>query len=193
MAIDTVTAAIIERIRNSLGNQQGVPPDSFTISLASPAGGAENADLILFLYVVTPDPDLRNAERVRAGLNPGDPVRRFAPAVPLELRFLVTTGPGAPAGPGGLGRLSMAILAIESGSPISLPGANQDAVWLSLLPLTSDEMSRVWGLFPNENCRSSFAFRAAPVWIEPRTPLVAAAPVTDDRFHSERLPEKVMP
>jgi hypothetical protein len=189
MAIDAVTAAIIDRIKASLGNQQGVSADSFAISLASPEEGASNADLVLFLYLITPDPDLRNAERLRPYPAPGDPPRLFSPAVPLELRFLVTTGAAAPSGPGGLGRLAGAIRAVETGSPLGVPAAFQDAVWLSLLPLTSDEMSRIWGLFPNENCRSSFAFRAAPVWIEPRDPVPATVAVSDDRLRANRLEE----
>jgi hypothetical protein len=187
MAIDAVTEAIIDRLKISLGNLEGLPPDSINISLASPDEGASNADLVLFLYVITPDPELRNADRVRSYPNPGDPPRLFAPAVPLELRFLVTTGAGAPAGTQSLARLAGAIRAIETGSPISAPMAFQEAVWLSLLPLTPDEMARIWGLFPNENCRSSFAFRAAPVWIDPRDPVTAAAPVSDDRFRSAAL------
>jgi len=187
MAIDAVTAAIIDRIKASLGNQQGVPADSFTVSFASPDEAASNADLVLFLYLITPDPDLRNAERRRPAPQAGDPPLLFAPAVPLELRFLVTTGAGAPSGPAGLGRLAGAIRAVETASPLAVPSASQDAVWLSLVPLSSEEMARIWGLFPNENCRSSFAFRAAPVWIEPRDPLPGATPVSDDRLRANRL------
>lgn len=187
MAIDAVTTAIIDRFKASLSNQQGVAPESFIISLASPDEGASDAALVLFLYLVTPDPELRNADRLRPYPLPDDPPKLFAPAVPLELRFLVTIGAGAPTGAAGLARLAAAIRAVEAGSPLSVPAAFQDAVWLSLLPLTSDEMARIWGLFPNENCRTSFAFRAAPVWIDPRDPVDVGAPVGDDSFRSSRL------
>lgn len=189
MAIDKVTEAIIERIQTSVAHQLNVSAGSVKVSLASPDAGAANDDLVIFLYLVTPDPDLRNAERIRPYKNPGDPPRRFAQAVPIDLHFLVTVGSGAPAGAAGLGRLAGAIRAIETGSPLSVPAAFQSAVWLSLLPLTTDEMSRIWGLFPNENCRTSFAFRAAPVWVDPGDPNEAAAPVTDDTFHSGHLEE----
>lgn len=187
MAIDAVTAAIIDRIKASLGSQQGVPATSFTISLASPDEGASEAALVLFLYLVTPDPELRNAKRLRPYPDPDDPPRLFAPAVPLELRFLVTTGAGAATGMTGLARLAGAIRAIEAGSPLAVPAAFQEAVWLSLLPLTSDEMARIWGLFPNENCRTSFAFRAAPVWVDPIDPAVIGAPVGNDEARWGRL------
>lgn len=187
MAIDAVTTAIMERIKASLGNQEGVSPDNFVTSFATPDEGASNADLVLFLYVITPEAELRNAERLRPYPKVDDPPRLFAPAVPLELRYLVTTGAGAPTGTTGLARLAGAIRAIEASSPLSVPAAFQEAVWLSLLPMTSDEMTRIWGLFPNENCRSSFAFRASPVWIDPRDPAAAAVSVSDDRFRSAPL------
>ena len=192
MALDLVALAIIDRFKAALANQlTGVPafpltPDTFNVILASPDEGAANADLVMFLYLITPDADLRNAERIRPWPNPGDAPSRFAPAVPLELRFLVTTGMNVP-GPKGLSMLAAAIRAIEAGSPLALNNAFDDAVWLSLLPLSSDEMARIWGLFPNENCRSSFAFRASPVWVEPRDPVPQATNVSDDRFHSGSL------
>jgi len=187
MAIDAVTTAIIDRIKASLGNQQGVPADSFKVILASPDEVDSDATLLLFLYLVTPDPEQRNADRVRPFPTTGDRPQRFAQAVPLELRYLVTTGAAAPPGPAGLARIAGAIIAVENGSPIVVPSAFQDAVWLSLLPLTSDEMSRIWGLFPNENCRTSFAFRAAPLWIDPTDPLTISTPVSDDRARASRL------
>jgi hypothetical protein len=189
MAIDSVTTAIIDMLKASLGNQEGVPANAYVISLASPDEGAANADLVLFLYLVTPAPELRNAERIRPWPGPNDPPVVLEPAVPVELHFLLTVGGGAPAGPAGLGRLADSIRAIEAASPLAVPAAFQEAVWLSLLPLTSDEMARIWGLFPNENCRSSIVFRASPVWIDPRAPQVEAAPVTDDSARAGRLAE----
>ena len=187
MAIDTVTTAIIDMFKASLGNQEGIPPNAYVISLASPDEGAANADLVLFLYLVTPAAELRNAERIRPWPGANDTPVLLEPAVALELHFLLTVGSGAPAGPAGLGRLADAIRAIEAASPLAVPAAFQEAVWLSLLPLSSDEMARIWGLFPNENCRSSIAFRASPVWIDPRVPQTQAAPVTTGVARAGRL------
>ncbi len=188
MAIDKVVTAIIHRLETSLAHQLKAP-GSIHVSLASPDAGGAHDDLVIFLYLVTPDPDLRNAERTRPYPDPGSPPRRFEQAVPLELRFLVTVGAGAPPGSSGLGRLAAAIAAVETTSPLSVPAAFQPAVWLSLLPLGTDEMARIWGLFPNENCRTSFAFRAAPVWIDPSDPAEVGVPVTDDAFHTGHLAE----
>lgn len=190
MAIDIVTTAIIDMLKQSLGNQEGVPPGSYVISFASPDEGAANADVVLFLYLVTPAPELRNAERIRPWPGPNDPPRVLEPAVALELHFLLTVGAGAPAGAAGLSRLADAVRAIEAASPLAVPAAFQDAVWLSLLALSSDEMARIWGLFPNENCRSSIAFRASPVWIDPRVPQDEAAPVAESSSNAGRMLEE---
>lgn len=181
MAIDGVTTAIIDAIKASLRNSPGIPPGAFNIVFGAPNGAGANADLVLFLYLITPAPELRNAERIRPFPGPGDPPQLLEPAVPLELHFLLSLGTQtSSAAAQGLAMLGDAIRAIEAASPLAVPAAGQAAVWLSLLPLTSDEMARIWGLFPNENCRSSFAFRASPVWIDPREPAVTAPPVTDD-------------
>ena len=137
--------------------------------------------------LVTPAADLRNAQRIRPWPTANDNPVLLEPAVPLELHYLLTVGAGAPAGADGLGRLADAVRAIETGSPLAVPAAFQEAVWLSLLPLNSDEMARIWGLFPNENCRSSIAFRASPVWIDPRAPAPSAAPVTDGDMRHARM------
>src|SRR5947209_6262974 len=144
MALDLVTSAIMELLKNSLRAQPSIPEDAFTVVFASPEEGAGEADLSLFLYLVTPAPELRNAERIRPWPTAADAPRLLDPAVPLELHFLVTLGKGAPSGASGLGRLADAIRAIEAASPLVVPDAFQTAVWLSLLPLTSDEMARIW-------------------------------------------------
>lgn len=180
MAIDRVTGAIVDAIKASLRNAPGVPPGAFNIVIGAPNGSGGNADLVLFLYLITPAPELRNAERIRPFPGPADPPRLLEPAVPLELHYLLSLGAQTASSTlQGLSLLGDAIRAIEAASPIAVPGAGQ-AVWLSLLPLTTDEMSRIWGLFPNENCRSSFAFRASPVWIDPREATEPAPAVTDD-------------
>lgn len=187
MAIDAVTKAIVDLLKASLGNAPGIPAGAFNITVGAPNDGAANADLVLFLYLITPAPELRNAERIRPFPGPLDPPQRLELAVPLELHFLLTLGVQSAASDQGLGRLGDAIRAIEGASPIAVPGMGQAAVWLSLLPMTTDEMSRIWGLFPNENCRSSFAFRASPVWIDPRLPAPVAPPVIDDQASAGRM------
>ena len=93
MAIDAVTAALVELLKASLGSEAGLPASNFNIGFGAPNGGAANADLVLFLYLITPSPELRNAERVRAFPGQEDAPRLLEPAVPLDLHYLLTTGP----------------------------------------------------------------------------------------------------
>ena len=46
----------------------------------------------------------------------------------------------------------------------------------------SDEISRVWNLFPTANYRTSVAYVASPVWIDPALPWSVAGPVVEDRM-----------
>jgi hypothetical protein len=188
MAIDAVSRAIADLIAASLANAPGLSPGAFTIGFA--LDGA-NAHLILFPYVITPAPELRNAERLRPDPDDADALRRFDPAVPVELHYLVTTGAELGASETGFALLAGAIRALEQASPLAAPSAFQAAVWLSLLPMTSDEMSRIWGLFPSQDARPSLAFRASPVWIDPRLPVEPAQPVTSDTASAARRPEAV--
>ena len=41
---------------------------------------------------------------------------------------------------------------------------------VSLEPLSTEEMSRIWTLFPTANYRTSVAYIASPVWIDPPKP-----------------------
>jgi hypothetical protein len=184
MEIQAVTLAIRDLLLASLANQPLLSPALFDVFTGPPGGAAGDPDLILFLYRITPNGELRNAERTRGFPGPTDPLQRFDPAVPLDLHYLVTGGAQTSTTSPALTRLADAIRAIETASPLALPEAFQEAVWLSLEPATTDDLSRIWGLFPNENCRTSFLFRASPVWIDPRMPLPAGPPVVSDRAHA---------
>src|SRR5205085_4608430 len=63
-------------------------------------------------------------------------------------------------------------------------------IWLSLEPLSIDELSRIWGLFPSFNCRTSFVFRASPIWIDPLRVEAAAAPVISHGAFAGRSEER---
>ena len=48
-------------------------------------------------------------------------------------------------------------------------------VRVSLDPVSTEEMSRIWTLFPTANYRTSVAYVASPVWIDPDQPPAGAA------------------
>ena len=193
MPIRTLTIALANLLQESLSNQPGIPANAFKVQVSPPNGDTANSALVLFLYRITPNADLRNVDRIRRP-DAVSPPQLFEPAVPLDLHYLVTTGASAADPNVALARLTAlgdAIRAIEAASPLALPEVFQDAVWLSLDPMTTDELARIWGLFPNENCRSSFGFRSSPLWIDPRQPVPAGPPVVADRANAGRLAEAV--
>jgi hypothetical protein len=180
MPIQAVTFAIRDVLLAALHEGTGLPPNSFAVYVGPPDVDRPQDELILFLLRITPNGELRNAERVRRSPNPLVAAQTFEPAVPLDLHYLVTAGSPANATAGeALHRLGRAIMAITQASPLSVPSHFQDAVWLSMESMTTDELSRIWGLFPNFNCRTSFVFRASPVWLDPSQPVHAAEPVID--------------
>ncbi len=181
MPIQTVTEAIRDLLDTAMHEGMGQPMGTFSVYVGPPDADRDEDELILFPMRITPSADNRNAERIRRFPTQADPPRRLEMAVPVDLHYLVTAGsPQNTTASDGLRRLGYAIRAIETASPIAVPAAFQEAVWLSLEPLSSDELSRIWGLFPNFNCRTCFIFRASPVWIDPSRVADPAAPVISD-------------
>ena len=51
---------------------------------------------------------------------------------------------------------------------------------VSLDPLTTEESSRIWALFPTANYRTSVAYIATPVWIDTMLPATIGGRVVTD-------------
>jgi hypothetical protein len=150
--------------------------------------GAEEANLVLFLFRVAAHGDLRNAEHRVPGPLPTDPPVVYRDALALELHFLLTVGGAADAGePESLGTLGRA-MQLVNGAPI-LSGISVDGqtVRLTLASVSSEEMSRVWTLFPTANYRTSVIYVASPVWIDPELPPLDAEPVISEQYEAEQL------
>ncbi|MFO1207167.1 MAG: DUF4255 domain-containing protein [Burkholderiales bacterium] len=141
---------------------------------------AAGASLILFLYRIMPNPSLRNREhRVPSDAPP--PVVVFGNSLPLDLCYLVTVGTT----PGGdeealLETLGGAMQALQLEPELTGAGVGHETVHVSLDPLTTEEMSRIWALFPTANYRTSISYLASPVWIDPKIPAAVGAPVVKD-------------
>jgi hypothetical protein len=175
-AIYQVTRALRQRLEQVAGAGK-----VFVGPLDDPDVG--NASLILFLYRIMPNPSLRNREhRVPSNLPP-PPVTVFRNALPLDLHYLLTVGKT----PGDneeflLKTLGAAMQALQFDAELTGPEAGFEAVHLSLDPLSTDETSRIWALFPTANYRTSIAYLAAPVWIDPKLPETVGPPVREDRL-----------
>ncbi len=60
------------------------------------------------------------------------------------------------------------------------PPVGHETINVSLEPLSTEETSRIWTLFPTANYRTSISYVASPVWIDPVQPDVKAARVLQD-------------
>lgn len=177
-AILQVTNALRDRLASALA-ASGVPGRVFVGPLNDPdAGGAA---LILFLYRVEPNQCLRNGEHRVVSINPPPPVDVFRNSLPLNLYFLVTVGtlPGS-SEETLLGALGFAMQALQVDPELVGQSLDHETVHVSLEPLSTEEISRIWALFPTANYRTSIAYLATPVWIDPPLPSPEAAPVTED-------------
>ena len=180
-ALLRVTESLRDRLQSALESRQ-IPGSVFVGPLddADSAG----APLILFLYRIVPNPSLRNRER-RIESQIGTKVEVFQNALPLDLHFLVTVGttPGA-SEEALLSALGLAMQALQFNPDLTGPNLNYETVRVSLEPLATEEASRIWSLFPTANYRTSIAYIASPVWLDPQEPEPTAVPVTQDQLMS---------
>jgi len=184
--IRRVTEALKECLEQAL-RFANMPGTVFVGPLDDP--DVHDAALILFLYRVVPNASLRNREHrvYQAPVNPpqADPkVQVFQNALPLDLYFLITVGTKLGSEETPLHSLGIAIQALHAASDLTVTGAEQETVRITLEPLTTEEASRIWALFPTANYRTSVAYLATPVWIDPRLPEPVAAPVVQDQLLS---------
>ncbi|NOT63630.1 MAG: DUF4255 domain-containing protein [Acidobacteria bacterium] len=187
-AILQVTNALHSRLATAL-TRSTVPGSVFVGPLDD--ADASDAALILFLYRIVPNANLRNREhRVMTNLTPLT-VQEYRNSLPLDLYFLVTVGtkPGT-SEETLLKALGFAMQDLQADPELTGAAVAHETVHISLEPLTTDEASRIWALFPTANYRTSIAYLASPVWIDPPTPPPAPAPVVSDQLLSgQRLAE----
>ena len=176
-AIIQVTSALRARLETALTNST-VPGTVFVGPLDD--ADASGAALVLFLYRLVPSPSLRNREHVVANPSPQPPTV-FKNSLPLDLYYLVTVGTVPNASEEiMLQALGFVMQEIQNDPELTGPVVNHQTVHLSLEPLTTEESSRIWALFPTANYRTSIAYCASPVWIDPPQPPLVAGPVVEN-------------
>ena len=175
-----MTAALSARLQSAL-TAAGIPGTVFVGPLDDP--DSAGAPLILFLYRMMPNATLRNREHRVVSQTPPHDVIVFNDSLPLDLYYLITVGtrPGQSEEPL-LRAMGFAIRELQSAPDLTGPAVSNETVHVSLEPLSTDEVSRVWNLFPAANYRTSIAYMASPVWIDPALPPVLGAPVTVDNL-----------
>jgi len=176
-AILRVTVALRERLKVALSRSQ-VPGTVFVGPLDDP--DASGAALVLFLYRIAPAANLRNLEhRVPSGKSKPEPsVVVYRNSFPLDLYFLLTVGTT----PGSseetlLKALGYAIQEIQNVPDLVGSDVGHETVHVTFESLTTEDASRIWALFPTANYRTSIAYLATPVWIDPPDPVALPEPV----------------
>jgi hypothetical protein len=182
-ALFNVTMALRDRLVAAVGGSVFVGP------LDDPNVGT--SQLILFLYRLAPNPSLRNrAHRVPSNPVPAPqptppPAVVFRNSLPLDLHYLVTVGNNSTGSEEAfLKPLGAAMQALQLNPELIGATLGHEAVHVSLDPLSSEENSRVWALFPAANYRTSVAYLVSPVWIDPEVPEPTAHPVLQDRLNA---------
>lgn len=179
-AILRVTEALRDRLKVALLSS-GVPGTVFVGPLDDV--DSSGAALILFLYRVVPCASLRNREHRVVAANPPPPTVVFQGSLPLDLYFLVTVGTMLHSSEETLLRaLGFAMQELQGNAELTGPALAHETVRVTLEPLTTEEASRIWALFPSANYRTSVAYLATPVWIDPPQPEAAAGPVIEDQL-----------
>lgn len=163
-----VSRTLLDLLKTNLTDVAG------RIALASPKSAGANL-LTLFLYKVTENPDLKNAERLVSQPN-GSLVERRAP-LSLDAYYLLTAHAGEPPDPLEAHRaLSRAMRVfydngILQGSLLRADdpstGLTADSVLrVTLNPITMEDMTRIWSVFPDMPYEISVTYFVTPVAID---------------------------
>lgn len=129
----------------------------------------------LFLFHVEPNREMRNAPRIKPrALDPAD-LAADRPllsqeSLALDLRYLISFNTSAVAGASteDLGIMGSVLATLQGHPTMRAPLLTDQEVRLTPEPYPMEEMSRVWGLFPNANYRTSIVYLASPVFIDAR-------------------------
>lgn len=189
-AIRRVSELISKRLKDALANNNPVLPNEVYVGALDDAD-AKDKDLVLFLYRMYPVADLRNAEHRIVGPDAATPVRVIEGALALNLCFLLTAparSVGADADLKALEVLGRAMQVLNDEPEFSGLDVEGETIRVTFDPVSNEEMARIWTLFPAANYRSSVAYLATPVWLDPASPRVPAALVNEaERRFGARL------
>jgi len=177
-AFKIVTKAIVERLPGD--------PDTVHVGPLDDAD-AKSKDLVLFLYRVAINPDLRNRPREVRPLASNDGGANMPPpiegALPFDLFYILSASP-SDAGDDldGLANLGRAIQSLCDEPILFGPPVRGEIVRVSLDSVTTEELNRIWSLFPTVNYRTSVVLLATPVWIDPARRRERGEPVVSESY-----------
>lgn len=141
---------------------------------------AATAALVLFLYRISVNPDLRNAGHLAPARGPAAVDTFYRESIPFDLHYVLSASPSRFGDDlEGLARLGAGIRALVGTPDLTGAAVQGETVRLSLETVATDELGRVWSLFPTVNYRTSVMILATPVWIDPEAALPDAPPVVE--------------
>jgi hypothetical protein len=198
LAIPTVTEALRLRLFDAVG----AVVNGADVAARRPAAtdGDSQGLVTVFLYRVTPDPALRNAD---LPTRDADGVVRRRPGVALNLRYLLSfSGDDAQLVPQRMLATTMALLHSEPAlTRAELDAARISESWLvaSDLPddpavrftlddLSVDDLSKLWSVLVQVPYRLSVGYTAGVVLVEADVPVAEALPVRQGR--TEAMPAR---
>ena len=179
-AISTVTSALKATLEAALNSGGGaITQHVFVGPLDDTAG--DKLNLRLFLYRMAVNADLRSADHVVPASVSNKPATVYRGSLPLDLYYLLTVSTkGAVDELGDLALLGQAVQALNDSPMLAGSAVKNEPARVTLDPVGSEEMSRIWALFPTVNFRTSVVYVVSPVWIDPATPPTSGAPVIDE-------------
>lgn len=178
-ALRTVTLALQNILHSGLGGG-GVPDDTVFVGPPVPVlVGARPVSV--FAFHIEPNKELRNADRL---VDTGGSDPRAQQALPLDVRYLISVFRQASAtDPNELLRMGEVIAVLQNNATIGGALVPDQEVRLSPEPYPMEELSRIWGLFPNAPYATSMVYLASPVYIDAGT-YARGVPVDSRRLDS---------
>lgn len=185
-AIRDVGETLVQLLRATMGNV--VNPQQ--IVLLSPAeakiGGVR---LTLFLYSIAPAVELRNEMEIPGRDNPDDPNAGVPVAQPLDLYYLLTAF-APPEGDDPTERTldsqrllgeAMRVLfdnGTLTGTVLRGDLPRDEELRLTLQPMTVEDLTRIWSVFPESVLHASVSYLVTPVRLRSTRPRGGARVVT---------------
>jgi hypothetical protein len=178
-AINRVTAALKTLLEAALDPLGTGMQHVFVGPLDDTAG--DKLNLHLFLYRLAVNPDLRSTDHIVPSATPSQPPTIYRGSLPLDLYYLLTVSTkGSTDELGDLTMLGQAMQALNDAPVLSGASVKNETARITLDPVGTDEMSRVWTLFPTANYRTSVVYLVSPVWIDPAIPQTVGTPVVEE-------------
>jgi len=181
-AINRVTTTLKKLLDDSLSAANGGAAETvFVGPLDDPNSGGFK--MLLFLYRIAVNADLRSSEHIGPPASPGSPPTIYKTSLPLDLYYLITAGTQNAGGElTDLSLLGRAMQVLNDTSSLQGSAVQNETVRITIDPVASEEMSRIWTLFPTANYRTSVVYLVSPVWIDPAVPPVPPSPVTNEQY-----------